>query len=211
MSNCKNIKFCVVEMLNTSKIAINPKEKAKVVTLLTSYIDKLIFNIVAVVCVICLHIGVKKVVNEHIVHFKEHIDKRCNLKSSRKNTKQKGGAFNTAAFYGVHEPQYSASNSTSDVMNVDWANNIARPKLGLTLFGGARQCDKLNKIIYRQISNIFKFFKVKVTKIVINEFVQIYNNHVNQLFAQLGKSKKELSYSKLTSILKKSKILKNDT
>jgi len=211
MSNCKDIKFCVVEMLSNSATKIYPKDKAKIINILTKYIDILIFNIVAVACVICLRLGMKKLLKEHVVHLQKYIDKRCCIKRSATYSSMKGGAFNTAAFYGVNEPQYSTTNATTDVMNVDWVNNLARPRLNMTMFGGMKHCNKLNSIIFKKISNIFKFFRVKATKSIIKDFVEIYNNHVHELFLNLEKSKKEISANKLLSIIKKSKILKNDT
>ena len=93
--------------------------------------ELLIFNIVAIVSIICLQIGIKKILLEHIIYVSKYIDKRCSL-SKRKNiktNKMKGGAFNTAAFFGVNEPQYSKYNDTSDLLKINF--EVARNAIPL--------------------------------------------------------------------------------
>lgn len=208
MTNCKDVNYCVIEMMNKYKLQIKEKDKAKITNILSAYVDMLIFNIVAVTCVICLHIGVKRLMKEHVEHLIGYINKRCALKRKYSNQLMSGGAFNTAAFYGVHEPQYSERNAGTDVMNVDWNNNIARPMLASTMTGGAkRHCDKLNRIIFKKISDVFKFFKVHANKTIRQEFVNMFNKYVHELFSIIALSKKELTAEKLKTILKKSKLL----
>ena len=156
-SKCKEITFCAKELLRTHHIRIEETNKKEVVVLLSNYIDLLIFNIVAVISIICANIGVKKVISQHIQHLSKYIDKRClnSRKAASGKKGMSGGAFNTAAFYGVAEPQYSASNEGANIQTIDFSSGIARNALGMT---GGSACAKLDKIILKKIRNVFKFF-----------------------------------------------------
>ena len=77
MDKCKEITYCAKELLKTHKIHISDNHKDKVIVLISKYIELLIFNIVAVISIICLKIGVKKILSEHILHMSKYIDKRC--------------------------------------------------------------------------------------------------------------------------------------
>jgi hypothetical protein len=232
MTNCKDIEYCVMELLNKNNVNIHKKDNARVVSILARYVNHLIFNMVAVSCLICLTIGIKKLVREHVKHLERYIIKRCKL--SRKNwalapagrmngaltagrmngaltagRMNGGSAFNTAAFFGVPEPQYSVANAGGDRMNVDWNNNIARPMLASTMTGGAgrpkNSCNKLQKTISREIYNVFKFFKISTNKEARYEFIRLFNIFMGELFAKLHKTK-VLTAKRLLIILKSSKI-----
>ena len=152
-SKCKEITFCAKELLRTNRIHIEDNHKKEVVVLLSNYIDLLIFNIVAVISIICANIGVKKVISQHILHLTKYIDKRCLNKraagagAAKKKGGMSGGAFNTAAFYGVAEPQYSASNEGANIQTIDFSSGIARNALDMTGGSGGSACVKLDKII----------------------------------------------------------------
>jgi len=233
MTNCKDIEYCVMELLNKNKVNIDKKDNARVVSILVRYVNHLIFNMVAVACLICLTIGIKKLVKEHVQHLEGYIIKRCKLSGKnwalgRMNglvpvgrmkglvpagRMNGGSAFNTAAFFGVPEPQYSVANAGGDVMNIDWNNNIARPMLASTMTGGRHvisqrpksSCNKLQQTISREIYNVFKFFKISSNKEARDEFIRLLNVFVSELFAKLHKTK-VLTAKRLIDILKKSKI-----
>jgi hypothetical protein len=211
MPICKDIQYCVDEIFKKSKYQVQSKDKAKIMKALYEYIDKLIFNIVAVASLICIKLGIKEILKEHMISLREYIDKRCRLTRTKKSVLFKGGAFNTAAFYGVNEPQYSATNEGKDIMNIDWNNNLARPALNMTMTGGGKYTKKINSAFTKKMSNVFNFFNIKVSKSICNEFVSILKIYINELFDKLGKGKKELTVLKLSSVLKSSKILKKYT
>jgi hypothetical protein len=208
MTNCRDIKYCVIELLNKNNVNIEGKEKQRVVFILVRYVEHLIFNMVAVACLVCLTIGIKKLVKDHVQHLEGYITKRCRLSVRTGKNRMKGGsAFNTAAFYGVPEPRYSAANAGGDVMNIDWNNNIARPMLASTMTGGKGKasCNKLHKIISKEIYNVFKFFKIKSNKEARDEFIKLFNKFMAELFAKLS-AIKVINVKNLSDILKKSKL-----
>ena len=212
-SKCKEITFCAKELLRTHHIHIEETNKKDVVVLLSNYIDLLIFNIVAVISIICANIGVKKVISLHIQHLSKYIDKRClNKRAPRaKGTKMSGGAFNTAAFYGVAEPQYSASNEGANIQTIDFSSGVARNALGMTGGSGSGgACVKLDKIILKKIRNVFKFFNMKVDKEAILRIKAKYDTIIKDLYECIKKIKGDITASKVASVIKKSKIMKKN-
>lgn len=212
MDKCKEITYCAKELLKTHKIHISDNHKDKVIVLISKYIELLIFNIVAVISIICLKIGVKKILSEHILHMSKYIDKRCmSTKSKKKGGRMSGGGeFNTAAFFGVNEPQYSANNDTSDLLKINFEGNIARNAIPMS--GGASSsssnCTKLEKIILKKIRNIFKFFNVKYVKDVPVQIKSKYHIFIEELFKNIKNIKGEITSKKVELLINKSKIMK---
>ena len=215
MDKCKEITFCVKELLRTHRIHINgEKDKSGVIVLLSNYIDLLIFNIVAVISIICANIGVKRVISQHIEYLSKYIDRRC--ANSKKGSKQgarrmNGGAFNTAAFYGVSEPRYSAANEGVATQTIDFAGGIARNALLMT--GGAGRhvtpnCVKLDKIILKKIRNVFKFFNIKAEREATIHIKAKYDMIIEDLLTRIKKIKGGVTSGRVAVLIKKSKIMK---
>lgn len=207
MDKCKEITYCAKELLKTHKIHINETHRNEVIVSLSNYIDLLIFNIVAVVSIICANIGVKKVISTHIQYLSKYIDKRCLKKSASKTGKMSGGAFNTAAFYGAVEPQYSKDNATSDLLKIDFEGGIARNALNMT-GGGGPNCIKLDKIILKKIRNIFKFFNMKVDKVAVNNIKTKYDAIIEDLLHCIKNIKGKITCKKVDALILKSKFMK---
>jgi hypothetical protein len=221
MDKCKEITFCAKELLKTHRIHINDTHRNEVIVSLSNYIELLIFNIVAVVSIICANIGVKKVISAHIQYLSKYIDKRCLKKSASKmgkTGKMSGGAFNTAAFYGAIEPQYSKDNDTSDLLKIDFEGGIARNALNMTGGGGfvhnvrnyrnTPNCIKLDKIILKKIRNIFKFFNIKVEKAAIDNIKTKYDAIIEDLLHCIKNIKGEITCKKVDALILKSKFMK---
>jgi hypothetical protein len=224
---------------------INKMDEGKIVMLMNIYIDKLIFNIASLCALLCLKMGVKQILNNHMNYLIHYINKYCNSsritsksttvlvsikggsssssgnKSQQSQSQQsqsahsskggmRGGAFNTAAFFGVDESRhYRAENVSGDIMNIDFANNVARPALGLQMTGGA--CSKLNKAVKKKMKKIFNHFNVKISDkmldVIMEQFNEIFNNFIKKL---TDTKASELKYSNFKKLIYKSKIMKND-
>jgi hypothetical protein len=225
MDKCKEITFCAKELLKTHRIHLDDNNKDKVIALLSNYIDLLIFNIVAVVSIICANIGVKKVISQHIQYLSKYIDKRClnkkasGARMSGRSAMSGGSAFNTAAFFGAVEPRYSAENAGTNVQTIDFASGIARnalPMSGGSSSGGGGSsrrsvtpsCAKLDKIILKKINNVFKFFNIKVEKEAVAHIKLKYDLIIKDLYMCIKKIKGDITASKVALIIKKSKIMK---
>ena len=233
MVDCKDIKLCTHELMKSIKRRkpINKMDEGKIVMLMNIYIDKLIFNIASLCALLCLKMGVKQILNNHMNYLIHYINKYCNssritgnsttvivsIKGSNGQQQNKlsrggmkGGAFNTAAFFGVDESRhYRAENVSGDIMNIDFANNVARPALGLQMTGGA--CSKLNKVVKKKMKKIFNHFNVKISDkmldVIMEQFQEIINNFIKKL---TDTKATELKYANFKKLIYKSKIMKND-
>jgi|UniRef100_A0A6C0LE27 hypothetical protein len=221
MIDCKDIKLCSLELIKSIKRRkpINKLDEGKIVMLMNIYIDKLIFNIASLCALLCLKMGVKQILNNHMSYLIHYINKYCNsARITGKSTTvivstrggMRGGAFNTAAFFGVDESRhYRAENVSGDIMNIDFANNVARPALGLQMTGGA--CSKLNKAVKKKMKKIFNNFNVKISDkmldVIMEQFNEIFNNFIKKL---TDTKATELKYANFKKLIYKSKIMKND-
>ena len=220
MYKCKEITFCAKELLKTHRIQVSEANKKEVVDLLSEYIDLLIFNIVAVVSIICANIGVKKVILQHIDYLSKYIDKRCLRKKPTTAARMSGGAFNTAAFFGVSEPRYTVENEGRDLLTIDLTGGTARnaiPMMGGGSGGGSGHphlktpsCIKLDKIIVRKIKNVFKFFGLGVNKEAVSHLKAKYDTIVEELFESIKKIKGAITPAKVSQLIHKSKIMKKN-
>jgi hypothetical protein len=232
MIDCKDIKLCSIELMKSIKRhkSVNKMDEEKIIMLMNIYIDKLIFNITSLCALLCLKMGVKVILNNHMSYLMHYINKYCNSSritgkstsvlasikggSSQQNQFSKGGmrggAFNTAAFFGVDESRhYRAENASGDIMNIDFANNVARPALGLQMTGGA--CSKLNKAVKKKMKKIFKNFDVKISDKLLDVIMEKFNSILKDFVKNLTDTKKsELKYSNFKKLIYKSKIMKND-
>lgn len=224
MSNCQKIKYCASEILNhvKSKKVVSKKSEAKIVLLLSKYIDKLIFNFVAIAALISLKAGVRKILDKHMVFLSKYITTLCFDKKGC----MKGGAFNTLAFFGGNEPMYKQENKGGDVMLANLEKGFVRPELGSTMQtqegGGKRRrrrrtpgasklvkCKKVSGILKVKLAYVFKFFKVKITKASINVIAKKLETFLNTFIIKLIKSKgKELTLSGVKKIMVQNKIIK---
>lgn len=77
MTECKDIKFCSRELLKIVKSEKDVKiiEEQKILKLLNEYIERLIFNITALASLLCLKMGIKKIMNEHVKFVLQYINK----------------------------------------------------------------------------------------------------------------------------------------
>ena len=233
MIDCEDIKLCSLELMKSirRRKPINKMDEGKIVMLMNIYIDKLIFNIASLCALLCLKMGVKQILNNHMNYLIHYINKYCNssritgksttvlvsIKGSNGQQQNKlsrggmkGGAFNTAAFFGVDESRhYRAENVSGDIMNIDFANNVARPALGLQMTGGA--CSKLNKVVKKKMKKIFNHFNVKISDkmldVIMEQFQEIINNFIKKL---TDTKATELKYANFKKLIYKSKIMKND-
>ena len=227
MSNCQKIKYCASEILNhvKSKKVISKKSEAKILLLLSKYIDKLIFNFVAIAALISLKAGVRKILDKHMVFLSKYITTLCFDKKGC----MKGGAFNTLAFFGGDETMYKQEYEGGDVMEANLNYGVVRPALETTMQtqegGGKRRkrrkhirtsgasklvkCKKVSAILKVKLAYVFKFFKVKITKTSINVISKKLETFLNTFIIKLIKSKgKELTLSGVKKIMVQNKIIK---
>jgi hypothetical protein len=145
-------------------------------------------------------------------YISKYIDKRCSDKAkNKKRVGMRGGAFNTAAFYGVAEPNYSKDNDTSDLLKIDFDGGIARNAIMMSGGGsGAKtpNCIKLDKIIAKKIRHIFKFFNIKFENNVIALIKDKYDGIIENLLSKIRAIKGDITDKKVEQLIHKTKIMK---
>ena len=117
-------------------------------------------------------------------------------------------------FFGSNSESYN-QNIGSDLLQVDFANSIARPALGSTMEsmigggkGGCCNCKK-NKLVFNKellqiVSKILKEHKIKIDKSLKQELINTINSYIYLITNKLYKGKKNLNLNKMKSIIKKS-------
>lgn len=120
----------------------------------------------------------------------------------------KGGAFNTAQFFGVDESnRYKVQNEGVDLLKIDFNNNIARPEIGLMT--GGQKCNKLNKIVKKKMKSVFAYFNVKIHNksldVIMNKFNDVLDDITEKIKNIKGSS---VTYNNIKIILSKGKIMK---
>jgi len=224
MTDCEDIKYCSITLLEKYKVLEKSKSPKKIVKLVCSFIDKLIFNLASIISLICLKINIQKVTNKDIIKMKDFLHMRLEPPSkSKSKTRYSGGVFNTAAFYGIHESAYSKDNLGSDVMLANFHEGIARPALGGVHFkasGGSNcennmsggiikfaGCNKVNKIVKSLLCKIFKHFKIEIDNKSINNLTSMFNKILGELFMKLKNIKGELNETKVKNVICKYKFM----
>jgi hypothetical protein len=210
MTECKDIKFCSRELLKIVKSEKDVKiiEEQKILKLLNEYIERLIFNITALAALLCLKLGIKKIMNEHVKFLLQYINKYCKTKD--KNRGMKGGAFNTAQFFGIDETnRYSVKNEGGDLLRVDFNNNIARPEIGFVGGGHKVFCSKLNRILKIKVKHVFKYFNVKIENRSLEFIMLKFNDILRKVTIDIKSIRGNvIKYNDVKKILYKGNIMK---
>jgi histone H3/H4 len=212
MTECKDIKFCSRELLKIVKSEKDVKiiEEQKILKLLNEYIERLIFNITALASLLCLKMGIKKIMNEHVKFLLQYINKYCKTKD--KKVSMKGGAFNTAQFFGIDETnRYSVKNEGVDLLRVDFNNNIARPEIGFVGVGGGGKvfCSKLNRILKIKVKHVFKYFNVKIENRSLEFIMLKFNDILRNVTIDIKSIRGNvIKYNDVKKILYKGNIMK---
>lgn len=138
--NCgTNHKNCIAsKMMQVYNFVLaNPEEHVKILELLDSHIEAMIYNIASIASVTALLDEKVKIELKHIGFIKEYIVKQC-IKSSKKNntSTQSGGSF-PAEYFGYNSGAYTESNyGGTNVSDINFADGIAREAIPIS--GGAK-------------------------------------------------------------------------
>lgn len=184
MIDCKKIKNCANDILRSIKKykKVKKSDEKILLSMIVKYIDKLIFNYVAMASLLCLKLGIKKIMLKHMLFISKCVDSLC-LKSTSKI--MRGGAFNTAAFYGIKEDNYKVENEGVDIMNSDLTECI-RPALKTTQNGGTlTKCKVLNNMLESKLKEVFKYFGIKISKQTLVVIASKLENNINAILIKI--------------------------
>ena len=184
-----NLNSCVDVLLKKNNISVS-KATHKVIT---EYVENIIFNIVSISSIIALINNSKSINKKNIDIVNKYINDTCG------KPKVKGGAnVLPSEYFGTDSGRYSVSNSTNDVLGINFASGIMRPQIG----GGAEKQNNDAYVIL--INDILAYYKIKASSVIIKSFIIIIKRYLSCFINKLKSSK-----DKITSIVVKNLIKEN--
>lgn len=175
-----------------------------VVPKLTHHIDALIFNIVAIACLVAKLNDRKIITPEHIAAVEKYVDSRCTTMNPKKLS---GGMVTMPSdFYGYPHPNYSTTVPESTHMEtLNFTEGIARPALGppLEYRGGAKKHNDV-KILDAHVRQILAFHQMKISKEGKDELDKVLKKHMRCFAKYLTSNSKtkKVTEAKLGQALK---------
>lgn len=161
------------------------------------YVENIIFNITSISAIIAFINNSKVITKENINIVYSYIKEACG--SNRISIKGGDGAIVLPAeFYGYDSGNYSASNNTVDVLNIDFANGLLRPQIG----GGS----KVENPIPKEISKILSNYKLKISSELCKKLSKIIEIYIICLIQKLKKKNKLISSSEIKKTVTSNKL-----
>jgi hypothetical protein len=166
--------------------------------------DALIFNIVAIACLVAKLNDRKIISPEHLVAVESYVQTRC---TSLK--KQKGGNPMPSDLYGYPHPNYSPANENTNNTHMEQLNfqdNIARPSLGPPLEteyqGGAGNSANTqdSKILDNHVRIILRHHQMKISEEAKDSLHRLLRKHMRCLAKRLSSGR--VTEAKLGQVLK---------
>ncbi len=179
---------------------------------LTMHIDALIFNMVAVACVVAMLTDKKTVQKEHLKSVEGYVQSKCGTM----RRKIYGGMSMPSDFYAYPHPAYSPANENTNATHashVDFAAGIARPAMGPALEaapmsgGGAKRGGGVSDI-ETHMRRVLAYHDMKIAKDASVHLLELILHHLRcfakQLRGKAAPSKKVLvNESKLSQALER--------
>lgn len=170
---------------------------AKIIALLSTYINYIVYNITTLNCIILLLIFDSNQLRENTLSItNNYLNKMCPMGKS----KMKGGMSMASEFYGVNSGRYF-NDPGNDVQEVNFEDNILRNQLG-----GCNSCG-FNTLLKTAVSKVLKQHKVKASADVKQILVNCIKKYIYKMF-KIIRSKKELKYQYVRNKIMKSCLKK---
>lgn len=199
MDNYLKLQKYSLKILQDCNITLKNEDKYKVVDQVAIYLDSLLFNIVSIICLICVLNGKNTIDKKAVEVSKQHIQKENKFYytkvPSRKTT---GGRIGSATFLGINEPMYNENNLGTDLLKINLSGDILRPQIG----GASKKVG----VIYKYMNDLIKYHGLKSSKEVKEMIYKIIQTHINGFIKKL-KSGEKISLTKLNKILKTNKAI----
>jgi len=162
------------------------------------YIENIIFNITSISAIIAFINHSKVITKENIKIVYSYIKETC---GSKKLIKGGDGAIVLPAeFYGYDSGNYSVSNNTVDVLNIDFANGILRPQIG------GSSSNKIKNPIPKEISKILSNYKLKISSELCKKLTKVIEMYIVCLIQKLKRKNKMISSSEIKKTVTSSKL-----
>ena len=181
-----NLITCVDNLLKKNNINVS-RATLKVIT---EYVENIIFNIVSISCIIALINNTKTINKKNVDIVNKYINDSCG------KSKVKGGAnVLPSEYFGTDSGRYLASNSTSDVLGINFSSGIMRPQIG----GGAK---KQQSPYIPIIKDILSYYKIKASAVIVNCFIIIIDEYIACFIHKLKVSKVKITGTVVEKLIK---------
>jgi hypothetical protein len=179
-----------------NKNGITVKDE-KTINYLTEYFENIIFNVVSIASIITYINNCKSINNKSIEIVKKYLDNMCGDASVKKG----GSTVLPSEYFGIDSTRYMPTNGIhTDVLQIDFANGLARPQIG----GGKTQ--KKIQPIPANIKHILDYYKLKASKDIIAKLTKLIENYIKCLMQQLKLQNKKISCITIKKIIKSNKL-----
>jgi histone H3/H4 len=180
-------------MLSTGGLKFKDNDAKKCIY---EYIENIVFNITSISAIIAFINHSKVITKENIKIVYSYIKEACGSGNLIKGGD--GAIVLPAEFYGYDSGNYSVTNNTVDVLNIDFANGLLRPQIG----GGS----KFEHPIPKEISKILSNYKLKISSDLCKKLSKIIEMYIICLIQKLKKKNKLISSSEIKKTVTSSKL-----
>lgn len=175
-----NHKNCIAsKMIQMYNLVVAQPDEKKVIELLDSHIEALLYNIASIASVTALLDEKTKIELKHISFIKDYIIKQCKKKTSG----QQGGSL-PSEYFGYNSGAYSEANYGGvNYTNVVWDGADAAIRQAIPITGGSmnkmKNLIENNKEVSKYIKKVMSFNDVKISTSAMNELLKVVNIHLN--------------------------------
>lgn len=184
------------------KINVVMNDRKLIIEQVALQVEYIVYNIVTMLCLITILNDTTQITDKTLGVGKKYLESQCKFSYSSQS-----GGMGSATFLGVKEPQYSESNSTADILPVDFSKGEARPQIGGMSSMHAKHMKTLKSIIMEYIDHILKHHNVTTNSKVKSELYKIIKFHSDCLFNYL-EQKKMVTKKTMQYVVKHQKMLK---
>jgi hypothetical protein len=162
---------------------------------LCEYVENIVFNIVSISAIISFINNCKSINSNTLEIVSSYIKENC----GNITIKGGGGAIvMPSEFYGINSGRYNVLNNTTDVLNVDFNNGIAR-----TQIGGGKEKSPFIPVV----KDIINYYKLKASSVIINKIVKIIEGYLDCLMMKLKENKTgKLTSTYIKKVIKANKV-----
>jgi hypothetical protein len=183
------------KVLTSHDVKIAPKDRYSIIQKIALHIDSLIFNLIALPCLIAIINNSSTVTEKTLEASRQNFTKGCKTKMSGGD-----GRLGCPSFVSIDQPMYSAGNPTNDILGVNWSAGFARPQIG-----GSHdmKSTELDKIVAKYVNEVLRYHEVTASKSVKKSLAVMIKEKLHCFMDALAHHKGLLTHNALLRITKK--------
>jgi hypothetical protein len=196
MHNYLNLQKYSDKVFTAHDVKIAAKDKYAIIQQVAIYLDSLIFNLIALPCLIAIINNSSHVTEKTLEAAKQNMSKGCR----KTMTGGTGGSLGNPSFVSIDQPMYSAGNPTNDILQIDWESGFVRPQIGGS---HSTRSKDLDKIVMKYINEVLKYHEVTASKTIKSTLAATIKMKVDCFMDTIVMHKGTLTHAALKKIIKK--------